>query len=582
MKKTNQTLLATWYLPILIALLLLAQQTPLFAIKLPPPTEKKEQSITIRSRKDTANTNTISQKATEKLQDSTQKATTKVIEMPKKVAATEQGGLFNLGWGKSILLLLCILFVCLFEFVNGFHDTANAVANVIYTNTYQPRTAVFLAGIMNFLGVMVSSIWGYKVAMGIINLLPVEILTSQNIGQSLAMIFSLLLTAIIWNLGTWYFGLPASSSHTLIGSILGVVLAYRYVTNTVMDWHKAQEIGLALLFSPLFGFLMAILIMLLLRFLVKTPKQKRAAAADLLGTPPEDDAWAAQSNIFKGAKEGKEPPKWIRYAMMVGSPGLAFAHGMNDGQKGIGLMMVILIGIAPTYFAIDASKNPADILPNVQKVSTIFARIDSTKLSTKMQAEYGKTNRFLNHLQTQLATITTLGDVPRENRFEIRKDIILAEKNIKKMVESGDLTLEATEQETLKKEAVKMKVLTDYAPPWVLVLISLSLGIGTTIGWRRVVVTIGEKIGKNSLSYAQGFTADFMAMITVTLATTFGLPVSTTHVLSSSVAGGFVAQRGTKNLQKGTLRNILLAWVLTLPVTIVLAAALYLTFRAIF
>ena len=580
MKNQNQTLLPTWCLPIFIALLLLAQQMPVFAIKL-PPIQKKEQPVTIKHSKDTAATHTISTKPAEKLQDSAQKAVTQGVEMQKKAVAIEQGGLFNLGWGKSILLILCILFVCLFEFVNGFHDTANAVANVIYTNTYQPRTAVFLAGIMNFLGVMVSSIWGYKVAMGIINLLPVEILTSQNIGQSLAMIFSLLLTAIIWNLGTWYFGLPASSSHTLIGSILGVVLAYRYITNTVMDWHKAQEIGLALLFSPLFGFLMAILIMLLLRFLVKTPKKKRAAA-DLLGTATEEDAWATESNIFKGAKEGKEPPRWIRYAMMVGSPGLAFAHGMNDGQKGIGLMMVILIGIAPTYFAIDASKNPADILPNVQKVSTIFARIDSTKLSTKMQTEYGKTNRFLNHLQTQLATINTLDDLPRENRFEIRKDIILAEKNIKKMVESGDLSLGAAEQDALKKEAVKMKVLTNYAPTWVLVLISLSLGIGTTIGWRRVVVTIGEKIGKNSLSYAQGFTADFMAMVTVTLATTFGLPVSTTHVLSSSVAGGFVAQRGTKNLQKGTLRNILLAWVLTLPVTIVLAAALYLTFRAIF
>ncbi len=526
--------------------------------------------------------NTTTNTAVATISDTAKKIITAPITTTSQSALPDEnkGGIFNLGISMSILLVFCLFLVCGFEFVNGFHDTANAVANVIYTNTYTPQTAVFLAGFMNFLGVMVSSIWGYKVAMGIINLLPVEILTGQNISQSLAMVFALLFTAIVWNLGTWYFGLPASSSHTLIGSILGVVLAYRYTTNTAMDWHKAKEMGTALLFSPLFGFLMAILIMLLLRFLVKTPSQKRRAQHVVQGT--EEDTWASESSIFKSPKDGKEPPRWIRYAMMVGSPSLAFAHGMNDGQKGIGLMMVILIGIAPNYFAIDASQNPADILPNVQKTTEIFAQIDSTKLSTKMQEQYGKTKHFLTDLQTQLASVKTLEDVPRSKRFEIRKDIIIAEKNIKKMVESGDLSIDAEAQKTLTKEAAKMKILTDYAPIWVLILISLSLGIGTTVGWRRVVVTIGEKIGKNSLSYAQGFTADFMAATTIALSTYFGLPVSTTHVLSSSVAGGFVAQRGTKNLQKGTLRNILLAWILTLPVTIMLAGGLFLIFRAIF
>jgi phosphate/sulfate permease len=415
--------------------------------------------------------------------------------------------------------------------------------------------------------------------MKIINLLPIEILTSQNISLSLSMVFALLFTAIIWNLGTWYFGLPASSSHTLIGSIMGVVLAYTYITGTEFTGtQKIIEIGMALLLSPLFGFLIAILLMLLLRFIVKSPSKKRLEADVEKGS--EEDAWSAESNIFKGPKDGKEPPRWIRIAMMMGSPGLAFAHGMNDGQKGIGLMMLVLIGLAPGYFAIDSSRNPTDILPNIKATTALLAQVDSTKLSTKMQEKYGKTKHFLADLETELAAIKSIDDVPREKRFEIRKNIILAEKNISKMIESGDLTIDAEAQKSLGKEASKMKVLTDYAPMWVLILISLSLGVGTTVGWRRVVVTIGEKIGKNSLSYAQGFTADFMAAITVGLSTYFGLPVSTTHVLSSSVAGGFVAQRGTKNLNKGTLRNIMLAWVLTLPVTIMLSGGLYLLFRA--
>ncbi len=534
------------------------------------PTDPKPNERAAPVAADTNHTTTITTTTT------TTATTTETAQVPP---LEDKGGLFGLGFAMSALLVLCILLVCGFEFVNGFHDTANAVANVIYTNTYKPQTAVFLAGFMNFLGVVFSAFWGYKVAMKIIALLPIEILTSQNISLSLSMVFALLLTAIIWNLGTWYFGLPASSSHTLVGSILGVVLAYNYITDTEFtNWGKIQELFMALLFSPLFGFLVAIFLMLFLRYMVKSPRKKREEAEIEKGS--EEDEWASESNIFKAPKDGKEPPRWIRYAMMMGSPALAFTHGMNDGQKGVGLMMLVLIGIAPGYFAIDASQNPNDILPNVKATTEILAKVDSTKLSTKMQEKYGKTRQFLGALATQLNAVKTMDDVPRQERFQIRKEILLAEKNISKMLESGDLNLDAATQKTLSKEAGKMKVLTDYAPIWVLILISLSLGVGTTVGWRRVVVTIGEKIGKNSLSYAQGFTADLMAAMTVGLSTYFGLPVSTTHVLSSSVAGGFVAQRGVQNLNKGTLRNIALAWILTLPVTIVLSGCLYLLFRA--
>src|SRR3978361_1514953 len=153
-----------------------------------------------------------------------------------------------------LLLLVALLIALGFEFVNGFHDTANAVATVIYTHSLPAEVAVMWSGMFNFLGVLFST---GAVAFGIVSLLPVELILQVGSGAGFAMVFALLIAAIIWNLGTWYFGLPASSSHTLIGSLIGVGVANAPVRGgggtPGVDWGKATEIGYALLLSPLVG-----------------------------------------------------------------------------------------------------------------------------------------------------------------------------------------------------------------------------------------------------------------------------------------------------------------------------------------
>ncbi|MEY4925655.1 MAG: hypothetical protein RI894_91 [Bacteroidota bacterium] len=513
-----------------------------------------------------------------------------IAEVAQTPPAEDKGGLFGLGMAMSILLVLCLLLVCGFEFVNGFHDTANAVATVIYTNTLKPQTAVIWSGLLNFLGVSTSVyFFGGKVAANIINLLPIEVLTQQTVAQCLAMIFALLFSAIIWNVGTWYFGIPASSSHTLIGSILGVGLGFSYaVGKDSVNWDKAYEMGQSLLISPLAGFLATILLMLLLRWLVRTPKQKRKeqeakiqeaiARGEMTEEEAKENEWANEASIFKGPKDGKEPPAWIRYVLMFTCSMVSFFHGLNDGQKGVGLMMLILIGIAPSYFAIKSDASMAELSKHLATTNAIIAKIDTNKVASDQRTKYTK---LLTSLNATFAANQNSSQIAPEKRFELRKDIILLEKAMKKLPKAEDLGISKEEREKVEKESKKLRSLTDSAPWWVLGLISVSLGLGTMIGWRRIVVTIGEKIGKNHLSYAQGAAAEMVAATTIGIASYWGLPVSTTHVLSSGVMGSFVAQRGVRNLNRGTLTNILLAWVLTLPVTITLAAGLYLLFRAV-
>jgi len=171
-----------------------------------------------------------------------------------------------------ILLFVALMIALAFEFVNGFHDTANAVATVIYTHSLPSNVAVLWSGTFNFLGVLLSS---GAVAFGIISLLPVELILQVGSSAGFAMVFALLIAAIIWNLSTWALGLPASSSHTLIGSIIGVGIANALLRGrdgtSGVDWSKATEIGWSLLLSPLFGFCLAALLLLALKFIVTNP-----------------------------------------------------------------------------------------------------------------------------------------------------------------------------------------------------------------------------------------------------------------------------------------------------------------------
>jgi inorganic phosphate transporter, PiT family len=461
-----------------------------------------------------------------------------------------------LSTGLFIVFIICLVMVFFFEFVNGFHDTANAVATVIYTKTLKPIHAVVLSGILNFAGVLVSSLFGYKVAMGIASLLPVESIMLQSAGSAASMILAVLCGAIVWNLGTWYFGIPCSSSHTLIGSILGVGLVFSTLPENVaqvgVNWGKAQDIGWALLISPLFGFSMAIVLMFILRSTFnKSDEQKK---------------------LFKEPQGEERPPLWIRIILITTCSLVSFFHGQNDGQKGIGLLMIALM----TFMPLQYSLSPAFDAQKVEQSLTIIQQnLPVGEVSNSLAPkELGQAVKTIELLKQDLVNI---GDV--KSRLGIRKRIILLDKDMKKFLDEPNIIKDEKAQKAIKHEIKSLTGYTNYVPFWAVLLISVALGLGTMIGWKRIVVTIGEKIGKRHMTYAEGATAEIIASITIGLSSQFGWPVSTTHVLSSGVAGAMVASKGVKNLQKGTITSIALAWVLTLPATILLSGGFYLLFR---
>ena len=481
--------------------------------------------------------------------------------------------MFGLDPTLFFLLCFCLLAACAFEFVNGFHDTANAVATVIYTHSLRPTQAVVWSGFMNFLGLLTG---GVGVTMSIIGLLPTELLVDTNVYHSMAMALSLLISAILWNLGTWYFGIPASSSHTLIGSIIGIGVGHALLPEasnkgmTSLNWDKVIEIGQALLLSPLFGFALAIILMYILKKSI------------------------SNKDIFKEPKKKSPPPAWIRAILIATCTLVSFFHGRNDGQKGIGLVMVILIAFLPGYFAINTTLDMQMVKSSLATVQTISAKIDTIPLSEKERDGLAQLKKSANELAVITAQNLNPSTLSTDQKFAIRKAALTINKFSKKLIESESVALSEIDKNAWKKATAGTKApfftfgassstgmagVTDFAPNWVMWMVALSLGLGTMIGWKRIVVTIGEKIGKDHLTYAQGASAELIASLTIGLATAYKWPVSTTHVLSSGIAGTMVAQRGIKNLQGGTVKSIVLAWVLTLPVTIALSALLFLFFR---
>jgi PiT family inorganic phosphate transporter len=470
----------------------------------------------------------------------------------------------SLSTGSFLFLILAIIFALGFEFVNGFHDTANAVATVIYTHTLRPWIAVIWSGIWNLVGVLMSS---GGVAFAILALLPVELIVNIGSGPGFAMVFSLLTAAIIWNLGTWYFGLPASSSHTLIGSIMGVGLANALLAPgssiaSGVNWAEVAKVFRTLLLSPLVGFVCAAALLLLAkRFLQSRP--------ELFKAPPKD----------------APPPRWVRGLLILTCTGVSYAHGSNDGQKGMGLILLILIGILPGTYALNPNLRPgalASLQATAQSVEPeLVAKANGTTVEpTKAPAElseYLKTSGVasertfaalaaVNHrLAETLRGKSDLSSFGVDQRKLIRTDIYLLSSALAKLVKGKQLTSPA-----LVSFPAQLNETTQFIPPWVKLVVALALGLGTMIGWKRIVVTVGEKIGKDHLTYAQGASAELVAMATIIAADQYHLPVSTTHVLSSGIAGTMAANHS--GLQTQTLRNLLLAWVLTLPVSVFLGA----------
>lgn len=467
--------------------------------------------------------------------------------------------MFGLTTGLAVLLIVCLLLACFFEFINGFHDSANAVATVIYTNSMKPTAAVVFSGILNFLGVLFG---GIAVAMGIVNLLPMDVLVDSNPYHGIALVLALLISAIIWNFGTWYFGIPASSSHTLIGSVIGIGMAFYFLPGdfglTAVNWDKAKDTGLALLLSPLIGFSLAIIVMYFFKRLIKN------------------------ETIYKEPIPGKKPPIWIRMLLWGTCGTVSFFHGQNDGQKGVGLIMMILIAILPGYFAVDKSINLQSIHANIDKIELTLKKADTTVLSGKEKKLFIDIIEHSEHFHKDTDGKFSAEEIVLTERFNLRKDVVKITKNTEKLIKGGNLSLSLNEISEINREIKSAKKLIEYAPSWVIILISISLGLGTMIGWKRIVQTVGEKIGKQHMSYAQGASAQIVASMGIGMASAYGLPVSTTHMLSSGIAGSMVAKKGLKNLQKGTIKTIALAWVFTLPVTMILSGGLFLLFHYLF
>ena len=474
-----------------------------------------------------------------------------------------------------VLLGIALLVALGFEFVNGFHDTANAVATVIYTHSLEPHIAVVWSGFWNFLGVLTSS---GLVAFGIISLLPVELILRVGSKAGFAMVFALLVAAIIWNLGTWYFGLPASSSHTLIGSIIGVGIANQLISpktgTSGVDWAQATNIGKSLLLSPIVGFVFAGLLLFLMKAVIKN----RALYEAPVGTEP--------------------PPFWIRSLLLLTCTGVSFAHGSNDGQKGMGLIMLILIGTVPTAYALNHAitrKQSDDFIAVSQQAAGILSKYVSPDAvisdAREEVTDYIRTKEFtpntmlalrqlVSGIGNETALFGELAKVPNDRVRNFRNDMYVASEALRLMKKSGQPAITASDWEGLDNYKKHVDASTRFIPGWVKVSVAMALGLGTMIGWKRIVVTVGEKIGKEHLTYGQGAAAEITAMFTIGAADWFGLPVSTTHVLSSGIAGTMAANHS--GLQWSTVRNLAMAWVLTLPASMVLAGFLFWGFRKVF
>jgi PiT family inorganic phosphate transporter len=472
-----------------------------------------------------------------------------------------------------VLLAIALLVALGFEFVNGFHDTANAVATVIYTHSLEPHIAVVWSGLWNFLGVLFSS---GLVAFSIVSLLPVELILQVGGKAGFAMVFALLIAAIIWNLGTWYFGLPASSSHTMVGSIIGVGIANQLMSpktgTSGVDWGQATKIGQSLLLSPLVGFVGAFLLLWLMKAVIKNKALYEAP----VGTEP--------------------PPFWIRGLLVLTCTGVSFAHGSNDGQKGMGLIMLILVGTVPTAYALNHAMTRKDsddfIAVSQQAAGTLSKYVSPNAVISDERDEltdYIRTKEFtpntmlalrqmVSDVGNETALFGELSRVPNDRVRNFRNDMYVTSEALRLMEKNKQGAISASDWEALDNYRKKhVDAATRFIPTWVKVAVALALGMGTMIGWKRIVVTVGEKIGKDHLTYGQGASAEIVAMFTIGLADWYGLPVSTTHVLSSGVAGTMAANHS--GLQWSTVRNLAMAWVLTLPASMMLSGFLFWAFR---
>lgn len=476
------------------------------------------------------------------------------------------------------LLFLSLAIALFYEMINGFHDTANAVAMIIYTNSMEAKYSVIMSGIMNFIGVIAG---GIGVAYAIVHLLPLDIMVSSDQKATLIMIYSLLISAVIWNFGTWYYGLPVSSSHSLIGSLIGVSTVFGVMNgfefSQSINWKVLYGILTALALSPIFGFGLAFLFMKITKKFIHTAKFYKT---------PENEI------------KRKRPNFWMRMGIIATGAGVSFAHGSNDGQKGIGLIMIILIGILPAYYALNMNSHQYRIQQTLESAQNLAKFYDQNKealdklvsekhlisaLKTKNTIDECNVNQVYETtslIATKLTGIKSYAELSEKDRWSIHTSMLCSD-NFFGQVEKTFLTTDKDKADYISLQRKTMLKETEYVPNWVIIAVAFALSIGTMIGYKRIVVTIGEKIGSQPINYMQGTISQAIAMITILLANFAHAPVSTTHIVSSSVAGSVVAEPGG-GIQKNMVKTILLSWLFTLPITALMSAAIYYCLNFIF
>jgi inorganic phosphate transporter, PiT family len=441
------------------------------------------------------------------------------------------------------ILSVCFLLVLVFEFSNGFHDTANAVATVIYTNALKPTYAVIWSGLMNFLGVLVG---GIAVAYALVELIPAEVLSPPDGGTAAGMLAALFTSALLWNVGTWWLGLPNSSSHALIGSLIGIAietaLTHGRGLRDGVDWQQVWNVLASLLFSPLLGFALAFFLFKLLSAFIHDRH---------LYEPPEGD---------------KPPIWWMRYLLILTCTGVSFAHGTNDGQKSIGLIMLTIIGLMPANYALNmqiSSQQIAGVAGTMPVVANLIERFGGDQKQQGADSARSLGERFSH--------IKAAADIPASERSAIRDDLNHVLEQLKTVGEAKDISDGDKKQAKSIHDNLMKSV--EYAPWWVRVLSALCLGIGTMVGYKRIVTTLGERLGNKHLVPAQGASAELVAAGLIGFAGFSGYPVSTTHVVTGGIAGTMVASGA--GVQGRTVWQIAVAWLLTLPATIVISGTLF-------
>ena len=452
--------------------------------------------------------------------------------------------------GAVIAMLIgCLILVLAFEATNGFHDTSNAVATVIYTHSLKPVPAVLWSGLLNFIGVLVG---GISVAYALVEILPPDVLTPPDGSPAVPMLVSLFTAALFWNVLTWAFGIPNSSSHCIVGALVGVAAADALIhargLGQGVDWRQIVIVLEALAVSPILGLVGAGGLYLILRRVVR------------------------RGHLFEPPKEGEAPVWWLRGLLILTCTSVSFSHGTNDGQKSIGLIMLTIIGLLPATYALNPnasaqlaqlSQNAAAAIPLIRRYGDDL-KADAVKAAMALQG----TGAGVPAAATQPAGNPAQ---TRATRAQLRGDVYFVLSEMKHVTETSDASAgDKASAETLRKA---MSPPVQYAPYWVRVLSAFCLGAGTMVGYKRVVTTLGERLGKQHMTPGQGASAELIGSVLIGTAGFTGLPVSTTHIITSGIAGTMIS--GGQGVQRGMLVRIAIAWLFTLPVTMLLAGGLF-------